>query len=135
MSPRATPAPPGWIRLAGGPASSRCASRSNSTCATRVTGSPVTSPIISPRSKQIMLTSKHNKIVNGLGRTGLLWSMKWLARRPGPLVLAYHRIGDADGQPFDDELFSATPEGFRQQLLYLRSRFDVIGLDEMLDSV
>ncbi len=79
-----------------------------------------------------MPTSKRDRLVNGFDRLGLLWALKWFARRPGLLVLAYHRIGEAAGQLFDDELFSASVEGFRQQLLYLRSRFDVIGLDEVI---
>jgi peptidoglycan/xylan/chitin deacetylase (PgdA/CDA1 family) len=67
-----------------------------------------------------------------LEQLGLLWALKWLARRRGLLVLAYHRIGEAAGQLFDDELFSASAHGFRQQLLYLRSHFDVIRLDEAI---
>jgi peptidoglycan/xylan/chitin deacetylase (PgdA/CDA1 family) len=82
-----------------------------------------------------MPISKREKLVNVFDRVGLLWALKWLARRPGLLVLAYHRIGEAAGQRFDDELFSATADGFRQQLLYLRSRFRVIGLDELLAGV
>ena len=79
-----------------------------------------------------MHTSKRDRLVNGFDRLGLLWALKWFARRPGLLVLAYHRIGEAAGQLFEDGLFSASVQGFRQQLLYLRSRFDVIGLDELI---
>jgi peptidoglycan/xylan/chitin deacetylase (PgdA/CDA1 family) len=79
-----------------------------------------------------MPTPKRDRLVNGFDRLGLLWALKTFARRPGLLVLAYHRIGEPAGQPFDDELISASAQGFREQLLYLRSRFDVIGLDELI---
>ncbi len=79
-----------------------------------------------------MPISKRDRLVNGFDQLGLLWALKWFARRPGLLVLAYHRIGEAAGQLFDDELFSASVQGFKQQLLYLRSHFDVIGLNELI---
>ena len=79
-----------------------------------------------------MPVSKRDRLVNRLNRLGLLWALKWFARRPGLLVLNYHRIGEAAGQLFDEEVFSASGQGFRQQLLYLRSRFDVIGLNELI---
>src|SRR4051812_27878498 len=55
-----------------------------------------------------------------------------LARRPGLLVLAYHRIGTAAGQNFDDELFSADAEGFHAQLLHLREHFEVVSAESLL---
>jgi hypothetical protein len=88
-----------------------------------------------PNRVLIMHISKREKLASLIDQVGLLWALKWLARRPGLLVLAYHRIGEAAGQRFNDGLFSTTAEGFRQQLLYLRSRFGVISLDELLASV
>ena len=79
-----------------------------------------------------MPTSKRDRLVNLLDGAGLLWALQWLARRPGLLVLTYHRIGDTAGQRFDDGVFSASAQGFRQQLLYLRSCFDLIGLGELI---
>jgi peptidoglycan/xylan/chitin deacetylase (PgdA/CDA1 family) len=53
-----------------------------------------------------------------------------LARLPawrGALVLNYHRIGDRAGQPWDRTLWSATAEGFDEQLAFLARHVDVIG--------
>jgi peptidoglycan/xylan/chitin deacetylase (PgdA/CDA1 family) len=47
-------------------------------------------------------------------------------------VFAYHRIGSCLGHPYDDELISATAEDFRAQLAFVRTRFEMIGLDELL---
>lgn len=47
-------------------------------------------------------------------------------------MLAYHRIGDATGQPFDDELFSATADGFREQLRHLKKHFSVLDAESFL---
>jgi peptidoglycan/xylan/chitin deacetylase (PgdA/CDA1 family) len=82
-----------------------------------------------------MPISKRERLTKGFEGVGLLWALKWLARRPGLLVLAYHRIGEAAGQLFDDELFSASEQAFRKQLLYLRSHFDLISLDEAMTCV
>ncbi|HYV15728.1 MAG TPA: polysaccharide deacetylase family protein [Conexibacter sp.] len=53
-----------------------------------------------------------------------------LARLPtwrGALVLNYHRIGERAGQPWDRTLWSATAEGFDEQLAFLARHVDVIG--------
>jgi peptidoglycan/xylan/chitin deacetylase (PgdA/CDA1 family) len=58
-----------------------------------------------------------------------------LARRArawgGVLGLAYHRIGDPAGSPFDHGLWSATPDAFDQQVRFLTRHFDVIGPDDL----
>jgi len=74
-------------------------------------------------------------MVRWIDRLGASRVLEWFARRPGLFVLAYHRIGGCAGQAFDDELFSATAEGFQEQMLYLRSHFDLIGLEELLSRV
>ncbi|MGC4061974.1 MAG: polysaccharide deacetylase family protein [Aquabacterium sp.] len=49
-----------------------------------------------------------------------------LARWSGVLAFNYHRIGDAAGSPYDHALYSATQEGFAEQMAFLASNFDVI---------
>lgn len=44
----------------------------------------------------------------------------------GALVLNYHRVGDSAGQPWDRTLWSATAEGFDEQLDFLARHTDVI---------
>ena len=44
----------------------------------------------------------------------------------GLMVLNYHRVGDPTNSLFDRNLWSATPEGFDDQVRYLSRHFDVI---------
>jgi len=76
--------------------------------------------------------SKCERIANLLNRSGLLRFAEIIGFRPVLLVLAYHRIGTDAEHLFDDELISTTAEDFRAQIAYLRERFTVIGLEELL---
>jgi peptidoglycan/xylan/chitin deacetylase (PgdA/CDA1 family) len=49
----------------------------------------------------------------------------------GLLTLAYHRIGGAADYPYEQGLWSATPEGFESQLRFLKKDFDVIGPSDL----
>lgn len=55
------------------------------------------------------------------------------ARRGGLLVVNYHRIGLPEGCPFDQGVFDASPDGFEQQVAWLKRRFCLISLGEALD--
>lgn len=48
-------------------------------------------------------------------------------------ILAYHRIGPLPGSdyPFDEEIWSATPEEFRRELAYFRRHLDVMTVAEL----
>jgi peptidoglycan/xylan/chitin deacetylase (PgdA/CDA1 family) len=50
-------------------------------------------------------------------------------------VLNYHRVNDPDQPDFDTfkPNVSATPEGFAAQLEYIQGRFNVIGIQEIID--
>lgn len=74
------------------------------------------------------------KLIRALDRVGAIRVLGSAARRPGLLTLAYHRVGVAAEQPFDDELFSATAEGFRAQVRYLRDHFDMVRVDDLLEA-
>jgi peptidoglycan/xylan/chitin deacetylase (PgdA/CDA1 family) len=56
-------------------------------------------------------------------------------RWTGCVGLIYHRIGDANGTPFDDGLWSATAEDFDRQVRWLRSNFDVIVPGDIPDAM
>ncbi len=58
--------------------------------------------------------------------------MESLALRPGLLVLGYHRIGLANPTAGYAGVFSATADEFCDQIGYLKSRFRLLSLDEML---
>ena len=54
-------------------------------------------------------------------------------RRPQLTVLAYHRVcpHDPATYPLDDELVSATPEGFDAQLRWVKAEYDVLSFAEL----
>jgi peptidoglycan/xylan/chitin deacetylase (PgdA/CDA1 family) len=54
-----------------------------------------------------------------------------LARWSGVLALNYHRIGDAAGSPYDHNLYSATQDGFAEQMAFLARHFHVIGPEDL----
>ena len=47
------------------------------------------------------------------------------------MALNYHRIGDADGSPFDHGLWSASEEQFDRQVRFLKRNFDVINTADL----
>lgn len=49
----------------------------------------------------------------------------------GLLVLNYHRVGNWASSVWDRDLFSATQQGFHDQLTFLKSNFDVVGFDDI----
>jgi len=81
-----------------------------------------------------MATSKRDRLARQLGKSGLLLLLESAALRPRLLVLTYHRIGLTDDNPFDDGVYSATPEGFRAQVRYLRHHFDLPRYDDLIPS-
>lgn len=65
---------------------------------------------------------------------GLLSAIERLARKPGLLVLAYHRIGDPAESPEYSPVFSATAEGFRAQIEAIRRGFRLLSPRELTDA-
>lgn len=53
----------------------------------------------------------------------------------GVLVLNHHRIGDPAGSPFDHSLWSATAEGFEEQVRFLAREADVILPSELENAI
>src|SRR5579863_5915793 len=49
------------------------------------------------------------------------------------LVLTYHRVGDADRDPWDPAVFSATADEFEEQVAYLKRNDYLASLDESLE--
>jgi peptidoglycan/xylan/chitin deacetylase (PgdA/CDA1 family) len=77
------------------------------------------------------IPNKREFLARRLRDLGLLRVLEGLARRPGLIVLCYHRIGDASADPFYGPIVSATPEAFREQIRRLRDGYRVIGLEEL----
>jgi peptidoglycan/xylan/chitin deacetylase (PgdA/CDA1 family) len=67
--------------------------------------------------------------------TGLGTLLRMAKPWHGVLALAYHRIGDGTGSPFDRGLWSATPEDFDAQVSFMKRHCDVIGPADLKDVV
>lgn len=62
---------------------------------------------------------------NKLARSTHLWN--------GLIVLNYHRVGEANQSLFDHDLWSASVEGFEQQVRFLSLNFDLIRIRDLDD--
>jgi peptidoglycan/xylan/chitin deacetylase (PgdA/CDA1 family) len=66
-------------------------------------------------------------------RIGLATVLGAVATWRGVVSLAYHRIGTAEGSPFDHGLWSASEEGFDAQVRFLVRHFDLIAPDDLAE--
>jgi peptidoglycan/xylan/chitin deacetylase (PgdA/CDA1 family) len=71
-------------------------------------------------------------MARGLSALGVVRILEAFGRRPGLLVLNYHRVGSPAANPLDDGVYSASTNAFRAQMRYLRRRFAVPALDEVI---
>lgn len=79
--------------------------------------------------------NKRETLARLLNRLGVVPLLERLGRRPGLVIVCYHRIGHAASEPFYAPLVSASPETFRQQLLNLRKSFEILSLEQALDAL
>ncbi|QDT54047.1 Poly-beta-1,6-N-acetyl-D-glucosamine N-deacetylase precursor [Caulifigura coniformis] len=80
---------------------------------------------------------QHKKeiLARALAATGIGPLLRRLRPWNGLLVLNYHRIGDAVASPLDSGVFSATQQQFDDQLAWLKSHADVIGMDDLASAL
>jgi peptidoglycan/xylan/chitin deacetylase (PgdA/CDA1 family) len=80
------------------------------------------------------IPNKRAYIARTLSQTGALGIFERLASlcKPALLVLTYHRIADPAIDRFYDPVISATPRSFRAQIEWLKKRFRIVTLDELL---
>ncbi|OAI56266.1 hypothetical protein AYO47_02215 [Planctomyces sp. SCGC AG-212-M04] len=83
----------------------------------------------------VPMQHKKEILARALAMTGIGSLLRRLRPWKGLLVLNYHRIGDAASSPLDSGVFSATQDQFDQQLAWLKSHADVIGLDDLESAV
>lgn len=74
---------------------------------------------------------KKELLARALAMTGIGSLVRRLRPWNGLLVLNYHRIGDAASTPLDSGVYSATQEQFDEQLGWLKTHADVIGLEQL----
>ncbi len=87
----------------------------------------------STRLKERLLISR--RLASSAQVTGVLGALESLAPVPGLVVLNYHRIGTTVGNPVDDATFSTTPEGFREQVVYLQQRYALPPVSDVVDGI
>jgi peptidoglycan/xylan/chitin deacetylase (PgdA/CDA1 family) len=78
------------------------------------------------------MRGKRELLARLCSRTGLTSVLESLPQRRSLIILNYHRIGNADKTPFDSGVFSATAEQFDSQIAYLKRRFHMATLEEVL---
>jgi peptidoglycan/xylan/chitin deacetylase (PgdA/CDA1 family) len=64
--------------------------------------------------------------------SGFVSLLSLLPARDSLLVLTYHRVGDAESDPWDPAIFSATGEEFEEQVAYLKRKQMLVTLEEAL---
>ena len=79
-----------------------------------------------------MPISKREFLAKQLSAFGVLRILESVALRSGLLVVNYHRLGDSNGNLFDDGVFSARPEDFEIQVTYLRRHFRLLNLTDLI---
>ena len=67
--------------------------------------------------------SKKDFVAKALSNTGILALMEILPKKPGLIIIEYHRVGSADRNLFDNRMFSVTIEQFDEQVAYLKQYF------------
>ena len=83
------------------------------------------------------ISNKREFLARAFGRLGLLDLLERTIarRRPGLVVLTYHRIAEPGTDLFYDPVISATPESFHTQIKWLHDRMRLITLNELIDQV
>ncbi|MBZ5580663.1 MAG: polysaccharide deacetylase family protein [Acidobacteriia bacterium] len=78
----------------------------------------------------------YSRLLARYGRyAGLNRVLDLLPTKPLLLALNYHRIGDPQQTPYDPGVFSATAEGFHEQVRFLKRRFHLATPDEALEII
>jgi peptidoglycan/xylan/chitin deacetylase (PgdA/CDA1 family) len=77
----------------------------------------------------ILCRSQVAKVVHRIGLTNLV---AIAAQSPSLIVLCYHRIGRAEKDVYDPNVYSATAEEFDDQIGYLKRLYGIVTVDEVL---
>jgi peptidoglycan/xylan/chitin deacetylase (PgdA/CDA1 family) len=77
--------------------------------------------------------SKSQELASLALRLGLTPLLERIPRRPGILVINYHRIGNAHEDPYDPGVIEATADEFDAQMASLKKRYALTELAEVQD--
>jgi peptidoglycan/xylan/chitin deacetylase (PgdA/CDA1 family) len=75
--------------------------------------------------------SKRRLAATTLQRLGVLRALEVMPAKPGILIINHHRVGDAALSRFDRDVFSASADGFDQQLKYFKKHFPIVAGEEL----
>ncbi len=78
----------------------------------------------------VMIPNKREFLARVLGGMGLTRLVERLARRPGLLVLTYHRVGNPEGRDDYGPVYSATSEALESTLKVLKNSHNIISIGE-----
>lgn len=81
------------------------------------------------------IRDKRRRLASLLAGSGVLGLLERAARRPGLLVVNYHRVGDARATQDFPGVFSATVEDFQEQIERITRVLEPIGLPELVEAV
>ncbi len=79
----------------------------------------------------MLIPNKREFLARRLIDVGLIRLLEKGRRRASILVATFHRIGEPSTSPYYHGVYSASAEAFRAEVLHLRDRFHLIGLDEL----
>lgn len=75
---------------------------------------------------------QRERLARVMSMSGIASLSSLLPARDSLLVLTYHRIGDAETDPWDPAIISATADDFDEQVAYLNRKRALVTLDEAL---
>lgn len=78
---------------------------------------------------------ERERLARMLFRSGFASFLSLLPAKDSLLVLTYHRVGDAEQDPWDPGVFSATADEFDEQVGYLKRKHALVTLDEALEFI
>jgi peptidoglycan/xylan/chitin deacetylase (PgdA/CDA1 family) len=81
----------------------------------------------------LFIGNKRERLAALLNRCGGLALLERVKLYKALLVLNYHRVMLPEECGYDRAVVSATPEEFQEQVNYLRSHFEIIGLPQLMD--
>lgn len=75
---------------------------------------------------------QREQLARVMSKSGLSSLLSLMPAKDSLLVLTYHRIGNADSDPWDPAVISATAEEFDEQVSYLKRKHALVTLEEAL---
>ena len=82
------------------------------------------------RDRQVK--GRREQLARVMSKSGISWLLSLMPAKDSLLVLTYHRIGDAESDPWNPAIISAGAEEFDEQISYLKRKHALVTLEEAL---